>query len=269
MTSDKYESRRFDVQGEEAIDVEILEAIPFDYAGSDTEVVYETDEFTAVCPWTGLPDFGTMTISYEPDTSLVELKSLKYYLSSFRNVGILQEHAVNRVLKDLVALLQPISMTIEAEYNQVAQEAFSGTSSFEDHELDAVLVAVDYRGLPLSHPIGDLAAAERNVADCVTYLRAIAQNLQARTGAAVILQNIAPPAESFSHRSTANWIRSPRPILPSWMWRTLPPVSASSTGMMPRSGIWRSCPSRKTTFLSIPIMSAASFPPGAARAAAA
>ena len=80
MKKDKYRDKRFDIQTEKAIDVAILEAIPFDYAGSDTEVVYETDEFTSVCPWSGLPDFGTVTVTYLPDKKLVELKSLKYYL---------------------------------------------------------------------------------------------------------------------------------------------------------------------------------------------
>ncbi len=118
MAVDKYASRRFDVEQEDAIDLAVLEAIPFDYPGSATEVVYETDEFTAVCPWTGLPDFGRLVIRYVPGKSLVELKSLKYYLTSYRNVGILQEHAINRILKDLVELLKPISMTVEAEYNE-------------------------------------------------------------------------------------------------------------------------------------------------------
>ena len=113
---DKYATKRFDIQPEEAIDVAVLEAIPFEYPDSATEVVYETDEFTAVCPWTGLPDFAQLVIRYVPDRSLVELKSLKYYLTSYRNVGILQEHAVNRIIQDLVALLQPVSMVVEAEY---------------------------------------------------------------------------------------------------------------------------------------------------------
>ncbi|MDZ4247517.1 MAG: NADPH-dependent 7-cyano-7-deazaguanine reductase QueF, partial [Dehalococcoidia bacterium] len=94
MVTDKYSSKRFDVSGEEAIDTEILETILFEYAGASTEVTYETEEFTAVCPWTGLPDFAHLKITYYPDSLLVELKSLKYYLTSFRNVGILQEHAV-------------------------------------------------------------------------------------------------------------------------------------------------------------------------------
>lgn len=118
MENEKYTPRRFDIQSPETIDVAVLEAIHFEYPGSNTEVVYETDEFTAVCPWTGLPDFARLKISYVPDQSLVELKSLKYYLTSYRNVGILQEHAINHVLQDLVKLLSPVSMRIEAEYKE-------------------------------------------------------------------------------------------------------------------------------------------------------
>ncbi|MFC2021930.1 preQ(1) synthase [Chloroflexota bacterium] len=115
---DKYASRRFDIEQEDAIDVAVLETVLFDYPDSATEVVYETDEFTFVCPWTGLPDFARLVIRYLPHQSLVELKSLKYYLTSYRNVGILQEHAVNRILQDLVQLLQPVSMVVEAEYRE-------------------------------------------------------------------------------------------------------------------------------------------------------
>jgi 7-cyano-7-deazaguanine reductase len=117
MIMDKYASRRYDVFKEDAIDITVLETVPFEYPGSATEVVYETNEFTSVCPWTGLPDFARLVIRYVPHEKLVELKSLKYYLTSFRSVGILQEHAVNRVLNDLVRLLQPVSMAIEADYN--------------------------------------------------------------------------------------------------------------------------------------------------------
>lgn len=115
---DKYASRRFDSQNEESIDTEVLEAIPFEYPESVGEVVYETSEFTMVCPWTGLPDFAHLVIRYTPGQLLVELKSLKYYLTSYRNVGILQEHAVHRILGDLVKLLQPVEMTVEADYNE-------------------------------------------------------------------------------------------------------------------------------------------------------
>ncbi len=118
MPEDKYEKKRFDVCGEDTIDVPVLETIPFYYPGSASEVVYETDEFTSVCPWSGLPDFGTVTITYVPNRKLIELKSLKYYLTSFRSVGILQEHAVNRILNDLVKLVKPVSMTVVGEFKE-------------------------------------------------------------------------------------------------------------------------------------------------------
>jgi 7-cyano-7-deazaguanine reductase len=121
IKKDKYSDyleRRFIIQTEESIDPDILEIIPFKYAGSATEVCYETDEFTCVCPWTGLPDFGHLAIRYIPDQSLIELKSLKYYLLSYRNVGIIQEHAVNHVLQDLIQTVKPISMTVETEYRE-------------------------------------------------------------------------------------------------------------------------------------------------------
>lgn len=117
MVVDKY-TRRFDIGQESAIDTDILEAVAFDYPDSATEVSYETDEFTSVCPWTGLPDFARLQIRYVPDRYLVELKSLKYYLTSYRNIGILQEHAVNRILQDLVQLIQPVSMVVEAYFKE-------------------------------------------------------------------------------------------------------------------------------------------------------
>ncbi len=109
-------TQRWDTDTYEAIAVEVLEAIPFEYPGSATEVAYIYPEFTSVCPWTGLPDFGTLTISYIPRDKLVELKSLKYYLNSYRNVGVLQEHVVNRVKEDLVRLLDPVSLTVKGDF---------------------------------------------------------------------------------------------------------------------------------------------------------
>lgn len=118
MLTDEYASRRYDVENSDRIDTHILEHIPFHYAGSATNVSYETEEFTSVCPWTGLPDFGRLLVTYRPSNRLVELKSLKYYLTSYRNVGILQEHAVNRILGDLVTLLEPEFMLVEAWFNE-------------------------------------------------------------------------------------------------------------------------------------------------------
>jgi len=109
--------RRYDTQTPEEIDAGVLEAIDYVYPGRVTEVEYSYPEFTSVCPWTGLADFGTVTIRYVPDRRLVELKSLKYYLHSFRNVGILQEHVPGRILDDLSALLHPVRMEIHARFN--------------------------------------------------------------------------------------------------------------------------------------------------------
>jgi 7-cyano-7-deazaguanine reductase len=107
---------QFSIEGEEAINTQCLLAFQYEYPEQESLVSIDTDEFTAVCPWTGLPDYGTLQISYMPWHSCIELKSLKYYLLSFRDVGIVQEHAANRILKDLVALCQPRSMKVALDY---------------------------------------------------------------------------------------------------------------------------------------------------------
>ena len=104
------------IKGEEAIDTDCLLAFEYEYPEQASEVSVDTDEFTAVCPWTGLPDYGTLFISYVPSRSCIELKSLKYYLLSYRDVGIVQEHAVNRILKDLTARCHPRSMKVTLDY---------------------------------------------------------------------------------------------------------------------------------------------------------
>ena len=115
---DQYEGldRRVEIRQDAAIDTECLMAFQYEYPGQETEVIIDTDEFTAVCPWTGLPDYGTLTITYVPGESCIELKSLKYYLLSFRDVGIVQEHAANRILQDLVACCRPQRMKIKLDY---------------------------------------------------------------------------------------------------------------------------------------------------------
>ncbi len=114
--TDKYSAKRFDIKNEDSIDIDVLETMPFNYPHRQTKVTIKTKEFTSVCPWTGLPDTAELLITYVPNNTVVEMKSLKYYLLSFRNVGILQEHAVNRILDDLCKLLNPKSMEIEARF---------------------------------------------------------------------------------------------------------------------------------------------------------
>ncbi|RXT05853.1 preQ(1) synthase [Ammoniphilus sp. CFH 90114] len=114
---DKYKGIRFDIQDESVILVDILETIPYEYIGKRTEVMIPTNEFTSVCPWSGLPDFADIRITYVPNEELIEMKSLKYYLTSYRNVGIYQEHATNRILEDLVKCCDPLYMKIDADWN--------------------------------------------------------------------------------------------------------------------------------------------------------
>ena len=108
--------RHYDMQDPSTIDVKVLETFPYEHAGKDIVINIDTDEFTAVCPWSGLPDFATIKIDYIPDKVCIELRSLKYYLLSYRNVGIYQEHAVNRILDDLVACAKPRWMKVAADY---------------------------------------------------------------------------------------------------------------------------------------------------------
>ena len=94
-----------------------LVAVPNPHTGRDYEVRCETPEFTCVCPMTGQPDFATFTITYVPGPKIVELKSLKLYLWSFRNEGHFHEDVTNRVLDDLIAAVQPRKLRIESLWN--------------------------------------------------------------------------------------------------------------------------------------------------------
>ena len=103
-------------KGPEAIQPALLECFDFEYAdttaGKTTEISTTTDEFTSVCPFSGLPDFARVTIIYTPHSRCIELRSLKYYLMSYRDVGIWYEHIVNRMLGDLVNACKPRRMKI-------------------------------------------------------------------------------------------------------------------------------------------------------------
>ena len=77
----------------------------------------ETREFSPVCPYSGLPDFATLRIVYVPSDRCIELKSLKYYVTSYRSVGIFQEHATAKIAEDLFAVLRPRRLTVTTVYN--------------------------------------------------------------------------------------------------------------------------------------------------------
>ena len=110
------EGQSFPFDGEEAITPRVLETFPYEYQQREAVVEISTDEWSCVCPFSGLPDFGTLTVRYIPSDACIELKSLKYYLVSYRNVGIYQEHAANRLHEDLVACCTPTWMELVLDY---------------------------------------------------------------------------------------------------------------------------------------------------------
>ena len=97
--------------------VKKLETFPNRHPGREYTVTLTTAEFTAVCPITGQPDFATITIRYCPDAKILESKSLKLYLWSYREEGIFHEHATNVILDDLVAALEPKWCEVVGEFN--------------------------------------------------------------------------------------------------------------------------------------------------------
>ena len=115
VSSTEYaEGRVFPMENESSIRADFLES--FGYEGPRQRIKYRTDEFAALCPFSGLPDTGTVWVKYTPKAKLVELKALKYYLMSFRNVGIVHEAVTSRIYQDLHALLNPEALIVRTRY---------------------------------------------------------------------------------------------------------------------------------------------------------
>ncbi len=105
------------IESPQGVDPNILEVVDYAYQGRrDIQVEISCPEFTSLCPLTGLPDFGKLIIRYTPERLIIELKSLKYYLLQYRQVGVFYEHLLNQILKDLVSLAQPKYMEILGEF---------------------------------------------------------------------------------------------------------------------------------------------------------
>ena len=109
------EGKTFEFFDHSHIKTDFLETI--DYDGNKQDITYETDEFSAVCPFSGLPDIAKVIIRYRPEKKLLELKALKYYFTSFRNVGIYQEAATDRMFRDLFKVLEPERLELTTVYN--------------------------------------------------------------------------------------------------------------------------------------------------------
>ena len=110
--------------------IKLLEVFDNSFPDRDFLIVHKANEFTSVCPKTGQPDFGVITISYIAKKRCVELKSLKYYLQSFRSEGIFYENVINRILDDLVSLTKPKWMEVKGEFTVRGGLQSTVTSSY-------------------------------------------------------------------------------------------------------------------------------------------
>ncbi|NVL89953.1 MAG: NADPH-dependent 7-cyano-7-deazaguanine reductase QueF [Desulfobacterales bacterium] len=101
------------IKNPDTIDTGVLQVLAYGYRTQrDIEIKMDQPEFTSLCPISGLPDFGCITIRYRPNDKIIELKSLKYYFLQYRSVGIFYEHVVNRILEDLVSCVRPKFMEV-------------------------------------------------------------------------------------------------------------------------------------------------------------
>ena len=108
---------KYTIESPNIVKTDVLVPMEYQYQNQrDIDIVIRQPEYTSVCPMTGLPDVGCITITYRPNNQIVELKSLKFYLLQYRNVGIFYEHVVNRILEDLVTVLEPKYMEVTGDF---------------------------------------------------------------------------------------------------------------------------------------------------------
>ena len=94
-----------------------LDTFPYEFAGKAIEIDFEIPEFTCICPFSDFPDFATIRLQYVPHERCIELKSLKLYINSFREVKVFHEHVINMILEDFVTACDPLSVQIEGDFN--------------------------------------------------------------------------------------------------------------------------------------------------------
>jgi 7-cyano-7-deazaguanine reductase len=94
-----------------------LDTFAYEYVGREVRIKFEITEFTAICPFSDFPDFATIRLEYVPNERCIELKSLKLYINSFRNVKIFHEHVINVILEDFVAACDPLKVDIEGDFH--------------------------------------------------------------------------------------------------------------------------------------------------------
>ncbi len=94
-----------------------LDTFAYEFPGREIKIDFEIPEFTAICPFSDFPDFATIRLEYVPNERCIELKSLKLYINSFRDVKIFHEHVINVILEDFVRACDPLSVEIEGDFH--------------------------------------------------------------------------------------------------------------------------------------------------------
>jgi 7-cyano-7-deazaguanine reductase len=123
---------KYTIKSPDIVKKDVLVPMEYQYQGQrDIDIVIRQPEYTSVCPMTGLPDVGCISITYRPHNKIIELKSLKFYLLQYRNVGIFYEHVVNRILEDLVAVLEPRYMEVTGDFTARGGITTKVTAVFE------------------------------------------------------------------------------------------------------------------------------------------
>ena len=101
----------------EEMDLAPLDAFAYEYPGSEIWIDFEIPEFTAICPFSDFPDFAVIRLRYVPNRRCIELKSLKMYINSFRNIKVFHEHVINIILNDFVEACDPLKVEIEGDFH--------------------------------------------------------------------------------------------------------------------------------------------------------
>jgi 7-cyano-7-deazaguanine reductase len=123
---------KYNIKSSDTVKADVLNCIKYEFKSRrDIDITIKQPEYTSLCPMSGLPDVGCITIKYRPDAKIVELKSLKYYLLQYRNVGIFYESLVNRILDDLVSVLEPRFMEITGDFTARGGITFTVSAVFQ------------------------------------------------------------------------------------------------------------------------------------------
>jgi len=101
----------------EEMNLYALDTFPYEYAGREIWVEFEIPEFTAICPFSDFPDFAVIRLKYVPDTRCIELKSLKLYINSFRDIKVFHEHVINILMEDFIQACDPLKVEIEGDFH--------------------------------------------------------------------------------------------------------------------------------------------------------